>query len=195
MNGFNCRIPCHWFACHWIRIVSIVFWLVLQRTPLNSNNSGRVFSSYSHSTLFHCLSFFQENGILQGNWYNGFWDRAWTTSKRSVAAQRAIGKTLITATIICLLQCLDQTATTAIFWYRASIARDKLVKIHSIANRIAVDSLKDPSMARKDMRQLPSTHRACSLWRHPLLFFLFVVFGNSPKKMCFASKFVDKYDR
>ena len=32
-----------------IRIASIVFWLVLQRTPLNSNNSGGVFSSYSCS--------------------------------------------------------------------------------------------------------------------------------------------------
>jgi len=42
----NCRIPCHWFACYWITIVSIVSWLVLKRTPLNSNNSGGVFSSY-----------------------------------------------------------------------------------------------------------------------------------------------------
>ena len=49
----NCWIPCHWFARHWIRIVSIVFWFVLTRTPLNSNNSGRVFSSYSICTLIY----------------------------------------------------------------------------------------------------------------------------------------------
>ena len=35
-------MPCHWFACQWISIVSISFGLVLKRTPLNSNNSGRV---------------------------------------------------------------------------------------------------------------------------------------------------------
>ena len=36
----NCRIPCHLFASHWIRIASIVFCFVLQRTPTNENNSG-----------------------------------------------------------------------------------------------------------------------------------------------------------
>ena len=36
----NCRIPCHLFACHWIRIASIVLCFVLQRTPTNENNGG-----------------------------------------------------------------------------------------------------------------------------------------------------------
>ena len=36
----NCWIPCHLFASHWIRIASIVFCFVLQRTPTNENNSG-----------------------------------------------------------------------------------------------------------------------------------------------------------
>ena len=31
--GLNCRIPCHLFACHWIRIASIVSCFVLQRMP------------------------------------------------------------------------------------------------------------------------------------------------------------------
>ena len=43
----KCRIPCHLFACHWLRITSIVFWLVLQRRPLNANNSGKVFCTYA----------------------------------------------------------------------------------------------------------------------------------------------------
>ena len=34
------RIPCHLFACHWIRIASIVLCFVLQRTPTNENNGG-----------------------------------------------------------------------------------------------------------------------------------------------------------
>ena len=38
--GLNCRIPCHLFACHWIRIASIVLCFVLQRTPTNENNGG-----------------------------------------------------------------------------------------------------------------------------------------------------------
>ena len=36
----NCRIPCHLFACHWIRIASIVLCFVLQRTLTNENNGG-----------------------------------------------------------------------------------------------------------------------------------------------------------
>ena len=36
----NCRTPCHLFACHWIRIASIVLCFVLQRTPTNENNGG-----------------------------------------------------------------------------------------------------------------------------------------------------------
>ena len=47
----NCCIPCHWFAHYWIRIVSIAFWLVLTRTPLNSNDRGGVFSSYSRQIV------------------------------------------------------------------------------------------------------------------------------------------------
>jgi len=51
LDLLNCRLPCHWFVCHWIRIVSIVFWLVLPRTPLNSNNSSWVFCSSNHKIL------------------------------------------------------------------------------------------------------------------------------------------------
>ena len=40
MAEINCRIPCHLFACHWIRIASIVLCFVLQRTPTNENNGG-----------------------------------------------------------------------------------------------------------------------------------------------------------
>ena len=47
-NELICWIPCHWFACHWIKM-SIVFWLVLIRAPLNSNNSGGVFISNTPS--------------------------------------------------------------------------------------------------------------------------------------------------
>ena len=36
----NCWIPLHLFACHWIRIASIVSCFVLKRTPTNENNSG-----------------------------------------------------------------------------------------------------------------------------------------------------------
>ena len=49
--GLNCRIPCHLFACHWIRIASIVLCFVLQRTLTNETmvvQSGGVFSSCSH---------------------------------------------------------------------------------------------------------------------------------------------------
>lgn len=56
-----------------------------------------------------------ENGILQGNWFKGSWDWACKSSKTSLQAQTAIGRTLITATRICLLHCLDQTAITAKF--------------------------------------------------------------------------------
>ena len=43
-----CRALYHrWFACHWIRIASLVFWLFLKRTQLNSNNSGGVYNRYS----------------------------------------------------------------------------------------------------------------------------------------------------
>ena len=41
-----CRRPHHQFACHWKRIASIVFWLVLKRMLLNSSNTLWVFSSY-----------------------------------------------------------------------------------------------------------------------------------------------------
>ena len=40
-----------WFSCHWIRIASIVFWLFLKRTQLNSNNNCRVYNRYSQSEL------------------------------------------------------------------------------------------------------------------------------------------------
>ena len=40
MGSTACRIPCHLFACHWIRIASIVSCFVLQRTPTNENNGG-----------------------------------------------------------------------------------------------------------------------------------------------------------
>ena len=40
LRKLNCRIPCHLFASHWIRIASIVFCFVLQRPPTNENNSG-----------------------------------------------------------------------------------------------------------------------------------------------------------
>ena len=49
--------------------------------------------------------------ILQGRWCKGFWDRAWTTSKRSLLARMAIGKTLIRATRRCLYHCFHQTVT------------------------------------------------------------------------------------
>ena len=56
--GLNCRIPCHLFACHWIRIASIVLCFVLQRTPTNENNGGTlfggVFSSCSSMLTFWC---------------------------------------------------------------------------------------------------------------------------------------------
>ena len=49
----NCRIPCHLFASHWIRIASIVFCFVLQRTPTNENNSGTEWQGIQQLLLNH----------------------------------------------------------------------------------------------------------------------------------------------
>ena len=49
-DRLNCRIPCHSFTCHWIRIASIVLSLVLESLTTHINEvdqSGRVFWSYS----------------------------------------------------------------------------------------------------------------------------------------------------
>ena len=61
-----CWIPRHWFACYWAWIASVVFWLALNRMPLNSNNSGRGFSNYSYRTsLTRNLDSVQENDLHQ----------------------------------------------------------------------------------------------------------------------------------
>ena len=61
-----CRIPCHLFASHWIRIASIVFCFVLQRTPTNENNSGTEWQGIQQ---------------LLRNIHDKFWKKAiWTKS-------------------------------------------------------------------------------------------------------------------
>lgn len=62
-------IPTHWFACYnWIWIASVVVWLVLNRTPLTSNKSGRGFSNYSYRTsLTRNLYSVQENDLQQSS--------------------------------------------------------------------------------------------------------------------------------
>ena len=156
---------CEWALTTWYTIMTncksvLEERVILQCALVVLNMTQNVFCNPAMWRQNYCKSetryetnvlLFQENGILQGNWFKGCWDWACKSSKTSLQAQMAIGRTLITATRMCSLQCLDQIAITAKFWYRASIARDTLVKIHSIANKMAVNLLKDPSMAQKDM--------------------------------------------
>ena len=165
LQGSWCKGLCGWALTTWCTIMTNFNSVVEERGILKCalvvlNMTQSVFCNPATWRQNYCKSetryetnvlVCHENGILQGNWFKGSWDLACKSSKTSLQAQIAIGRTLITATRMCSLQCLDQIAITAKFWYRASIARDKLVKIHSIANRIAVNSLKDPSMAQKDM--------------------------------------------
>ena len=54
----NCRIPCHLFACHWIRMASIVLCFVLQRTPTNENNGGTEWRGIQQLLKFKVKSLF-----------------------------------------------------------------------------------------------------------------------------------------
>ena len=58
--------------------------------------------------------------------------------KRVSPVNKAIGIAFAIATRRCRLHRLRQTAMTAMFWYRVSIARDTLLNTHSIARETAV---------------------------------------------------------
>ena len=54
----NCRIPCHLFASDWIRIATIVIYLVLQSTPTHVCNwGGHGVAGYSAVPNFHIYQF------------------------------------------------------------------------------------------------------------------------------------------
>ena len=62
-SRLNCRIPYHLFACHWIRIASIVLCFVLQRTPTNENNGGTEWRGIQQLLRFLRLRNFIPNRI------------------------------------------------------------------------------------------------------------------------------------
>ena len=61
-----------------------------------------------------------------------------TTSKRFAVVQKAIGTRSAIANKMCLFHLLRQKAITAIFWKRASMAKDAPGKHHSITSRAVV---------------------------------------------------------